>query len=333
VHTVRSATQQEVSDERPNDRADMPLTSRDVVLALCLAGLSSCGSPPVLEEAPLFFAVVLETPDAASPEESFGGLVVAERAPSGVAGVAQVTDDVDGPAPSDTDETSGGGGSEGSNPLGGGSNVDIIWNYLRGKHGVDTYDQYLKGSTMIYPRLKLTVEAHYVRTNSTGSNERAWDFLSVKPIWFVRDVEIDETWGMRVAAGFEYIKDFDHRDKGIGAGTDLLAPLLGLAFMNRESKTVLIPLVQHFEDVGGGPNVQETAFRVIALQPLDDGYWLKGDLRVPRNWENNTWPAFVEAELGKMVSERIGVFVQTQAGIGGDRPFDWGGSLATRVLF
>ena len=103
---------------------------------------------------------------------------------------------------------------------------------------------------------------------------------------------------MRVAAGGEYIRDFNNENKGIGTGSDLIGPLLGLAFMNRESKLVLISLMQHFRDLNGSTDISITAFRFIALQPLSGGGWLKGDLTLPRDWENHTWPANLEVELG-----------------------------------
>ncbi|MHC4945063.1 MAG: hypothetical protein ACYTG7_18765 [Planctomycetota bacterium] len=191
----------------------------------------------------------------------------------------------------------------------------------------------VKGGTMLHPRVKLNFEVHYVDTNITGKDERDWESIRLKPIFFVKDVKLDEAWGMRVATGFEYIYDFDNRDKGIGLGTDQFAPLVGLAFMKFETKTALIPLVQHFEDVGSGPDVSQTAFRMIALQPLQNGLWVKGDLKLPRDWENNTWPSSLETEFGKMFSPKIGVFLQGLAGIGGDRLFDWGAAIAMRINF
>jgi len=318
-----------------------------VFLTSLLLVLTSCGSIALREDSGPSFASLRARPETAPASGIAGELVVQDAdtpAPTGD-GDGQVQGQGDGNADEDEDdpitfdeedtpeEDTGAEGAAGSNPLAAVSNVDVIANYLNLKHGDEAWDYYLKGSTMLQPRLKLTYELHYGRSNVTGSNERAWDFASVKPIWFVKDVEIDETWGMRIAAGFEYFKDFGHRDKGIGSGTNQIAPLLGFAFMNRKDKTVLIPLVQHFEDVGSGPQVQTTAFRLIALQPLEDGAWLKGDVKVPRDWENNSWPATVEGELGQMLNQRVGLFLQTQAGVGGDAPYDWGGALGTRIRF
>ena len=248
----------------------------------------------------------------------------------------QESEQVEDPLPmdeGDTPEGSGSDGAAGSNPLAAVSKVDLAWEYIRTNSGDDSSDYNLKASTMLHPRIKLNVEAHYWDTDVTGEDEDDFESVSVKPIWFPHDQQLGEVWGLRVAAGAEYIKDFDNDDKGIGTGTDQIGPLFGLAFMNRESKTVLIPLVQHFEDVGSGPNISTTAFRVIALQPLPGGYWAKGDLKLPHDWENEEWPASVEVEGGKMIAQNIGLFLTGLAGLGGDKPYDWGAALAVRVNF
>lgn len=227
----------------------------------------------------------------------------------------------------------GSAGAAGSNPLAAASTLDLIWQYQKTTNRKHVNDAYVKGSTMLHPRLKLSVELHYWETNVTGDSERDWEQLNLKPIFFVKDQPLDDVWGMRIAAGLEYIADFDNANKGIGAGADQIAPLLGFAFMNRESKTVLIPLVQHFEDIQSGADIRTTAFRLIALQPLDGGYWTKVDLKFPRDWENDEWPASAELEAGKMLTETMGVFIQGLAGIGGERPFTYGASLGLRLNF
>jgi len=60
---------------------------------------------------------------------------------------------------------------------------------------------------------------------------------------------------------------------------------------------------------------------------------LKGDLKVPRDWESNSWPASAEAEVGTMLDRNVGVFGQALAGLGGERTFDWGFALGVRVNF
>jgi hypothetical protein len=289
---------------------------------------------------------------AAQPEATAGS----SAQPVGLseASIAAVTEHLphgalEDPVPGETDSTdedllpmdegdapegdAGSEGAAGSNPLASVSVLDLTWQYKNTPERKHVNDIYAKGSTMLHPRLKLSLELHYWDTNASGSSENDWEQLSVKPIFFVKDMPLDDAWGMRIAAGLEYIHDFDNDDKGIGAGADQIAPLLGFAFMNRESKTVLIPLVQHFEDVESGADIRQTAFRVIALQPLDAGMWAKADVKVPRDWENETWPATGEFELGKMLTDDMGVFAQGLIGIGGERPMTYGAAIGLRINF
>jgi len=233
----------------------------------------------------------------------------------------------------DLPEGSGSEGAAGSNPLAAVSKIDLAVDYTRTNSGDDRTDYNLKAATMLHPRLKFNVEAHYWDTDVTGDDENDIESVSLKPIWFPYDRPLGETWGVRVATGVEYIQDFNNDDKGIGTGTNQIGPLFGLAFMNRESKTVLIPLVQHYEDVGSGPQISTTAMRMIALQPLPEGFWAKADLKVPYDWENEEWPASAEGEVGKMISSNVGLFMTGLTGLGGDKPYDWGAAFAVRVNF
>lgn len=228
---------------------------------------------------------------------------------------------------------SGAAGADGSNPLAAVSKLDLIWQYKNTTNRKHSSDFHAEGATMLHPKLKLNVELHYWDTNVTGESENDWERFTVKPIYFPKDVNLSETWGMRIAVGLEYIYDFDNEDEGIGTGTDQLAPLVGFAFMNKETKTALIPLVQHFEDIGSGPSISTTVLRLIALQPFPDGYWGKADVKLPYDWEEYEWPVEGELELGKMFTPNFGVFVQGLIGIGGNRPYTYGAGLGLRINF
>ncbi len=120
----------------------------------------------------------------------------------------------DDPIPMDEDDASPGSGSDGaagSNPLASVSKVDLIWQHMRRRSGSDRDmgDFGLYGSTMVHERVKLNLELHYAYTDITGSHKRDWQSLHVKPIWFVLDKPLGDTWGMRVAAGGEYVRDFN----------------------------------------------------------------------------------------------------------------------------
>jgi hypothetical protein len=91
-------------------------------------------------------------------------------------------------------------------------------------------------------------------------------------------------WKYKVAIGGELIIDFGNDDKGIGSGSDQIAPLVGLSMARGD--TVLIPIVQHFV-VFDGPDVNTTSFRRIAVQSLPNSFWGKLDAKVPVEWEND----------------------------------------------
>lgn len=224
-----------------------------------------------------------------------------------------------------------GGGAEGSNPLASVSKLDFFSTFTK-SGGSFTTDISAEGSFMLHPKVKFIYELHYFVTDVTGKTENDWETLHLKPIWFPKDFKLSEVWGMRLAVGGELIIDFNNLDKGIGSGSDQIAPLAGLAFMNRETGLALIPLVQHFESYESGA-VSQTAFRLIGLKPLPANTWLKLDVKVPYDWVNYAVPANFELEIGKMFTPKVGVFAQVLGGIGADRPFDWGSALALRWSF
>jgi len=258
---------------------------------------------------------------------AFWGLV----APFSVEGVAAEERDDSSASAEESEASRGEEAAEGSNPLSSVSKVDLLWTFTK-DGGSDFNDFSLEGSTMLHPRLKLNYELHYAVTNRTGYQENDWESLVIKPIFFPRDFRLSERWGMRVATGVELAIDFGNEDKGIGVGSDVIGPLVGLAFMDAERRTVLIPLVQHYESYESS-DVSQTALRLIALQPLPDGSWVKLDGKLPLDWENHEQPASLELEAGKVVWRNVALFGQLLSGIGGDRAFDWGAAAALRINF
>ena len=83
-----------------------------------------------------------------------------------------------------------------------------------------------------------------------------------------------------------------------------------------------------------GPDVNQTAFRLIAIQSLPNKFWGKLDAKVPVDWEHdNAIPATFEAQLGKMFAPWFGTYVDGLFGIGGDRPYDWGVGIGFRFNY
>jgi hypothetical protein len=219
-----------------------------------------------------------------------------------------------------------------SNPLAAVNNTDVRVQYFDLGDDAERYDFYLfDGSYMLHPKLKLKYELHYWDTDITGSSESDWESFHLKPIYFAKQ----GVWGSfkyRLAVGFEWIFDFDNADKGIGSGSDQLAPLAGIALAN-DTGLVLVPLIQHFMEYDG-PDVNTTAFRLIGIQSLPNQMWTKLDAKLPVDWENdNEIPATVEVQLGKTFSPAIGAYVDGLLGIGHDRPYDWGLGLGVRFKY
>jgi hypothetical protein len=217
-----------------------------------------------------------------------------------------------------------------SNPLASVNNTDLRWQYfdLDGPERNDFF--LLDGAYMLNPKLKLKYELHYWDTDVTGSSESDWESIHLKPIYFPKQGQ----WGgckYKLAVGVEWIEDFGNEEKGIGTGSDQIAPLVGLALM--QGDTVFIPLVQHFAEYDG-PDVSTTAFRLIGIRSFRNNVWGKLDAKLPVDWENdNDIPATFEIQLGKMFKPSFGIYVDGLLGIGGDRPYDWGVGLGMRFNY
>jgi hypothetical protein len=221
-------------------------------------------------------------------------------------------------------------GENASNPLAAVNNTDLRWQYFD-LDGPERNDYYLDGAYMLLPKLKLKYELHYWDTDVTGSSESDWESLHVKPIFFPKEGKLG-TWKYRMAVGVEWILDFGNEDKGIGSGSDQIAPLFGIALMPGGG-LVLVPLVQHFVEYDG-PDVNQTAFRLIAIQAFPNEFWGKLDAKVPVDWENdNAIPATVEVQIGKTFAPWFGVYVDGLFGVGHDRPYDWGTGLGLRFNY
>ena len=218
-----------------------------------------------------------------------------------------------------------------SNPLARVRNTDLRYQYFDLVDGSDRHDIFIDGSFMATDKLKIKYELHYWETNVTGRSENGFEKLSLKPIYFPKEGAWG-TWKYRLAVGLEWILDFDNDDKGIGSGSDQLAPFVGVALLPRPG-TILIPLVQQFLSYSGN-DVNTTGPRLIALQTLPQDFWLKLDGKVPIDWENdNAIPATLEVQLGKHISDSLAVYVDGLFGIGGDRPYDYGIGVGIRFKY
>jgi hypothetical protein len=227
--------------------------------------------------------------------------------------------------------TSAYGEENASNPLAAVSNTDLRAQYFD-LEGPERRDYWVDGEKMLTPNLKLKYQLHYWDTDVTGSSESDWESLHLKPIYCPESmVGKLGSWKYKVAIGGELILDHGNDDKGIGSGSDQVAPLFGMAFVR--DGTVLVPIVQHFVEYDG-PDVNTTSFRLIAIQSYENNLWGKLDAKVPVDWKNdNEIAASFEVQLGKMFSPAFGTYVDALFGVGGDKPYDWGVGVGARLNY
>lgn len=215
-----------------------------------------------------------------------------------------------------------------SNPLSKGKNTDIRWQYTdMGNAHVNNF--FIDGAFMMNDKLKIKYELDYWETDLTGDSENNLESALLKAIFFPSD----GTRGgikYRHATGLEWTVDLGDQDKGIGTGSDVIAPFYGLS-LGLKNGTSLIPLVQHYVSYSGN-DINMTAFRLIAMHPLPEGSWVKLDAKIPIDWENDrAIPASAELQLGKNFNKLIALYVDGLVGIGGDRAYDWG--IGTGIRF
>ena len=222
------------------------------------------------------------------------------------------------------------GGENASNPLAKVKNTDLRWQYLD-LDGGHVNDFFIDGAFMATDKLKIKYELHYWETNITGGSETDWESVMLKGIYFPKE----GAWGdlkYRLALGLEWSVDLGDQDKGIGSGSDELAPFAGIA-LGLKGGTMLIPLVQQFLSYSG-EDVNTTAFRLIAIKSLPAQTWLKLDAKVPIEWENDqAVPANAELQFGKNINQLLALYVDGLVGIGGDKPYDWGVGTGLRFKY
>ena len=216
-----------------------------------------------------------------------------------------------------------------SNPLAVVGHTDLRWQY-KDLGGPERNDFYLDGAVMLSPRLKLKYELHYWDTDKSGTWQNDWESLRLTPIYFPTKGKWG-SWKYKLGIGAELIEDFGNEDKGIGSGSDEIAPAVAVEL--RRGDTVLTPRVQHYVEYDG-PNVNKTEFRLTAFQSLPNKYWCKLEPKITVDWaDDNAIPATLKVELGKMFLPLFGTYVDGLLGIGGDRSYDWGFGIGLRFHY
>jgi len=219
-----------------------------------------------------------------------------------------------------------------SNPLSKGRNTDVGMQSTRGSSGDET-DYFIEGAFMARDNLKIKYELHYNDISSTAGVANGFEKAILKAIYFPTEGRLNPTWGYRLALGIDWIVEFENFDRGIGTGSDQLAPFAGVALANANSKLTFIPLIQHFASYNGPTDVSQTAIRLIALQPFATDYWAMLDLKVPYDWNAKTWPLTAELQIGYNINHRVALYGEALFGLGGDRPYDNGVGLGLRFKY
>lgn len=222
-----------------------------------------------------------------------------------------------------------GKGENASNPLAKVKNTDLRYKYLD-LAGGRVNDFAVEGAYMALDTLKIKYELHYWETDLSGESENNLESFDLKAIYFPKEGKWGEVM-YRLALGFDWIVDLGEESKAIGSGSDQIAPFVGVALGVKG--ITWIPLVQHFVDYNG-EDVNQTAFRLIAMKPLPQQMWLKLDAKAPIDWENDqAVPASAELQLGKSINGNIGIYLDGLVGIGSDRPYDWGVGAGLRFNY
>ena len=225
-----------------------------------------------------------------------------------------------------------GGGENASNPLAKVKNTDVRWQYFdlandRGRIN----DYFVDGAFMINPKIKFKYTLDYWETNATGSSKSGFESALVKVIYFPKEGIRDNGIKYRLAVGVDLVVDLGNVDEGIGMGADQIGPFAGIALALPSGLSV-IPLVQQFLSING-EDVNTTAARLIALQPLPRQMWLKADVILPYDWETDTLPAQAELQFGMNVNRKVALYVDGIAGLGNDRFVDWGVGVGLRIKY
>jgi hypothetical protein len=218
-----------------------------------------------------------------------------------------------------------------SNPLSKGRNTDLRVQATQGS-AQDKTDAFIDGAFMASDNLKIKYELHYNDISRDGESLNGLEIGQIKAIYFPKEGALSDDWGYRLAVGADWIVDMDHGD-GIGPEADQLGPFFGVAFGSKKTGVTVIPLIQQYISYNGINDISTTAARLIVLRPFAEKFWAKADVKVPYDWENETWPLTAELQIGYNINQRFAIYGDLLAGIGNDRPYDAGVGLGLRFRY
>ena len=227
------------------------------------------------------------------------------------------------------------GGAAASDPTAPVNFMDFGFRYFDLPKGNHTRVYRAEGGMMLKPYFKFVPKVEYFDTNAAGQDESSLSFLSLKGIFITPGPDVGG-WNTRIALGAEWIKNYGRFTDGTGTGADQIAPLAGIAWV--KEKTFIVTLVQYFDSYStqsAAPDVRSTGPRVIFIRQIPEiRGWLKIDNKFLINHEDGgATTNLVEAQLGTMLTPRIGLYGEYLLRTGGQKPYDWGAGVAVRVMF
>jgi hypothetical protein len=201
----------------------------------------------------------------------------------------------------------------------------------------DDRDRYaLEGAYIISPEHKITYELNYWDTNISGKNES--DFESIKAKYTnLSPHMLDNGLKYKFAIGAEVIVDVGDYEKGIGAGSTQIAPLIGAGWLLGDNDT-LITLLQYYHSIdedAGAPDIRVTGPRLIWIHSFPQyKAWLKIDDKFSINHENSgSTGNVIEVQLGKFVTPSVGVYLEFLTASGSESIYDDGFGVGVRKLY
>jgi hypothetical protein len=145
--------------------------------------------------------------------------------------------------------------------------------------------------------------------------------------------------GYAMVFGLEYTFDSATEDS-LGSGKQILSPVIYGSVRVPKLNSILFPLAQYYESVGGDdarPDVRQTVIKPMALTRLPNRFYTFVEPAVYIDHEHNDRVGVtLEVEAGRFVNPQTMVYLRPGAGlVGDDMPqiFNWNFEVGFRYFF